>query len=87
MKVLHGRTINVHHGTSRQAALRGEPCKVRRYTLPKDKKEATRAWKLLNSPKAKAMSETRALALLAPFSYEESDSRRCGQSVLVLHVQ
>lgn len=86
VKVLHGRTINIHYGATREATLRGDPCKVRHYELSKTDDDARRVWKLLKHAKANAVSETRALALLKPFSYVESDSRQCKQSVLVVHV-
>lgn len=66
--------------------LRGEPCKVRRYMLSKTDKDANRVWRLLKNPKERKLSEATALALLKPFPYVESDSRRCEQSVFVLHV-
>ena len=86
VKVLHGRTINVHHGATRQSVLRGDPCKVRRYTLSKSDNDANQIWKLLKNAKDSKMSEAKALALLKPFSYVESDSRQCEPSVFVLHV-
>ena len=86
VKVLHGWTINVHHGATRQSTLRGDPCQVRRYVLSKTDKNAKRAWQLLKNAKESKMTEATALALLKPFSYVESDSRHCEQSVFALHV-